>query len=352
MTRTLSIGNHTIGIPGSCFIIAEVAQSHEGSLGLAHSFIDAAAAAGANAIKFQTHIAQAESTYDEPFRVQFTSQDASRFDYWKRMEFSYEQWVSLKKHSDDRGLVFLSSPFSVEAVNLLEKIGQPAWKVGSGEFFNNQLLNILCLTRKPLLLSTGMANWDEIDRNIQLLNSHASDFALFQCTSSYPSPLNQVGLNVLSDMSRRYGCPVGLSDHSGLPWPSLAAIARGASLVEVHVTFDRNMYGPDVSSSLTFNELKLVCEMRDAFHIMYSNHVDKSVSTSSSTMRSIFTRSIALNDDLAIGTVLDSDHLTLKKPGTGIPYTKIDDVIGRVLTKNVSRDRLLTWDDLGDAPDA
>src|SRR5437763_1720168 len=146
-----------------CLIIGEVGQAHNGSLGMAHAFIDAIANAGADAVKFQTHIASAESTAAEPWRIRFSPQDSTRYEYWKRMEFSEEQWLGLKKHADERGLLFLSSPFSVEAVQLLQRVGVPAWKVASGEISNVPLFEALARTELPVLMSTGMSDLSEID---------------------------------------------------------------------------------------------------------------------------------------------------------------------------------------------
>src|SRR5688500_1354690 len=142
----------------TCLIIGEVAQAHDGSLGMAHAFIDAIAAAGADAVKFQTHIAAAESTLQEPWRVKFSRQDTTRHAYWKRMEFTEEQWVGLREHAHDRGLEFLSSPFSSEAVSLLARVGVAAWKIASGEVSNLALLEQIAATRLPVFLSSGMSS--------------------------------------------------------------------------------------------------------------------------------------------------------------------------------------------------
>src|SRR5215467_15257875 len=154
---------HPAGLSPQCCIVAEVAQAHDGSLGTAHAFIDACARAGADAIKFQTHIASAESTPGEPWRVKFSRQDASRYDYWKRMEFTAEQWRGLAEHANERGLIFLSSAFSFAAVELLERLGMSAWKVGAGEVTNLPLLERMARTGKPVLLSSGMSTWAELD---------------------------------------------------------------------------------------------------------------------------------------------------------------------------------------------
>ena len=156
--------------PGAqgCLIIGEVAQAHDGSLGFAHAFIDAIANAGADAVKFQTHIAAAESTPAEPWRVKFSPQDQTRYDYWQRMEFSEAQWLGLKQHAEARGLLFLSSPFSVEAVELLSRVGVAAWKIASGEVSSRQMFERISATRLPVLLSTGMSEIASSNRKLAL----------------------------------------------------------------------------------------------------------------------------------------------------------------------------------------
>ena len=264
----LSIAGRGVGPGNRALVIAEIAQAHDGSLGLAHAFIDAVADAGADAVKFQTHIAAAESTLDEPFRVRFTQQDATRFDYWRRMEFTPEEWQGLAAHARERGLIFLSSAFSVAAVDLLHDIGMPAWKIGSGEFASADLWRAMAETRAPILFSTGMSKRSEIADAVAMFRGLGLPFALMQCTSAYPTPLDAVGLNVIDELRREFACPVGLSDHSGSIFPGMAALARGANLLEVHVTFHRRMFGPDVPASVTFDELTLLCQMRDGLETM------------------------------------------------------------------------------------
>jgi len=344
---SIQIGTRTVGGGAPALLIAEVGQAHDGSLGAAHAFIDAAADAGADAIKFQTHIAAAESTLDEKFRVKFSKQDATRFDYWYRMEFSCDQWAELADHSADKGLIFLSSAFSVAAVELLEKLGHAAWKIGSGEFRSHDLMAAMARTGKPILLSTGMSRWAEIADSAADIRALGVDLGLFQCTSRYPTPLDQVGLNVIDHLRAEHGCPVGLSDHSGSLYPALAAIARGADMVEVHVIFDKRMFGPDVSASLTFEEFRQVADARNAFVHMDGCPVDKDqVADELETMRSLFTKSLAPSRPLAKGTTLATDMLTAKKPGTGIPAKRVDEFVGRVLVNDVRPDRLLRPEDV------
>ena len=163
INTSFSINGKRIGGNGDCFLIAEIGQAHEGSLGVAHAYIDAVSTTGADAVKFQTHIADAESSKYEQFRVSGFPQDSSRYEYWKRMEFTCSQWKELFEHAQEVGLIFLSSPFSIEAAELLEGINIPAWKVGSGEVSNGALMNYIINTGKPILLSTGMSDWKELD---------------------------------------------------------------------------------------------------------------------------------------------------------------------------------------------
>ena len=325
-----------------CLIIGEVAQAHDGSLGMAHAFIDAVADGGANAVKFQTHIADAESTPGEPWRVKFSSQDATRYDYWKRMEFSEDQWQSLKAHAVDRQLLFISSPFSLEAVQLLQRIGVPAWKVASGEVSNPQLLQALGQTGLPVFLSTGMSPLSEIDAAVDLLKRYNVPLAVLQCTSAYPSPPERIGLNLIEFFRKRYGSSVGLSDHSGTIYPGLAAAVLGIEVLEVHVTLSREMFGPDVMSSVTTDELgQLVRGIRFIEEMLANPIAKNSLSEELSSLRKVFTKSLVFRVPLAAGTVLREEHLTAKKPGTGIPANQIGDLIGKRLVHDVERNQLI-----------
>ncbi len=341
------LGDRPVGPGHPTLLVAEVSQSHDGSLGMAHSFIDAAADAGADAIKFQTHIAAAESTLDEPFRVRFSRQDDTRFAYWRRMEFSEAQWMGLSEHASARNLIFLSSPFSVAAVQMLARVGMPGWKVGSGEVRSLDLLDAMLAAGGAILVSTGMSRWREIDEVVASLRGRGAQLALFQCTSKYPTPLQEVGLNVLDELRRRYGCPVGLSDHSASEYPAIAAIARGCDIVEVHVTFDRRLFGPDVPASVTFEQFDRIRQARDSFAVMDANPVDKeAMADELATMRNTFGKSIATTCALAAGTALTTEMLTLKKPATGIPADQLARLVGMRLRRDVAPDRLLTWEDV------
>jgi N-acetylneuraminate synthase len=341
------IDGKPVGTGHPCFVIGEIGQAHDGSLGFAHAFVDAIADAGADAVKLQTHIAEAESTAEEQWRVPFSRQDGSRLDYWRRTSFRSAEWRGLAEHAADRGLVFLSSPFSPEAVDLLTEVGVGAWKIASGEVLDVPVLDRLAGTHLPVLLSTGMSDMAEIDQAVALVRERGLPLALLQCTSIYPTPPERVGLNLLHEFRTRYSCPVGLSDHSGTVATGLAAVALGADLLEVHVAFSRRMFGPDVSSSLVVEELESL--VRGVRHVetVLDHPVDKDlVAKELAPLHDLFTKSLVPSADLEAGTVLERTHLSAKKPGTGISAARIDDLVGRRLRRAVVRDQLLVDDDL------
>jgi len=330
-----------------CTIVAEVAQAHDGSLGLAHAFIDAAAGAGADAIKYQTHIAAAESTPAEPWRVRFSPQDETRYAYWERMEFTEEQWRGLRQHAEDRGLRFLSSAFSLEAVQLLTRVGVAAWKVASGEVGNTQLLDAMLATRLPVYLSSGMSPLEELDLAVDRVKRAGAPLVVLQCTSSYPSPPEKIGLNLIPLFAERYGVPVGLSDHSGTIYPGLAAATIGIEVLEVHLTLSRSMFGPDVPSSVTPAELRQLVEGVRFIETMRRHPVDKDTSARElAPLRALFTKSIVARTALPAGTTLREELLALKKPGTGLPAAALSSVIGRRLRRPLEADAPLQLADL------
>ena len=330
------IGERLVGEGTPCLIVGEVAQAHDGSLGTAHAFVDAIANAGADVVKFQTHIAHAESSAQEPFRVKFSPQDATRYDYWKRMEFTEEQWQGLADHARQRGLLFLSSPFSEEAVDMLDHVGMPAWKIASGEVNNPLLLQRILSTRKPVLLSTGMSPLSEVDRIVELVQKNHLPLAVFQCTSKYPSAPEEIGLNMLGLYRDQYKVPVGLSDHSGKIFSGLAAVVLGASILEVHVTLSREMFGPDVSASLTPAELKELVEGTRFIERALCAPVDKdAVASEMGNMRTIFGKSLVSLRDLKAGQALKRGDLTSRKPGTGILVERLEEMLGKVLRRDV-----------------
>jgi N,N'-diacetyllegionaminate synthase len=345
--QNIRISNHEIGPGKPALIIGEVAQAHDGSLNMAHAYIDGIANAGANAVKFQTHIAEAEGTAAETFRKSSPWIEETKAQFWQRTGFSAAQWQGLAAHAKERGLIFLSSPFSVEAVELLEKLDMAAWKVASGEANNLQMIERMAETGKPILLSAGMSSWDEEDRVVNFVKKLGAPLALFQCTTSYPCPPEQLGLNLMSELRERYEVPVGLSDHSGKVFAGLAAATLGANLLEVHVTLSRETYGTSVDASLTTVELRELIEGVRFIEAALASPVDKdNMAKEKENLRPVFFRSVVAKQDLAAGTVLGKDHLTTKKPGIGIPADRLDEMVGRKLARALKKDQLLAEEDL------
>ena len=327
-------------------IIAEIAQAHDGSLGLAHAYIDAVAKTGCNAIKFQTHIADAESSIHEPFRVKFSKQDTTRYEYWNRMEFTLDQWRGLKTHCDEVGLEFISSPFSNAAVDLLEKVGVKRYKVGSGEVNNFVLLEKIAKTGKPIIISSGMSSIEELDKTVAFLTERNIVYSILQCTTCYPTAPQQYGLNMIKELKERYEVPIGFSDHSSSMEACIAATTLGAEILEFHVVFDKEMFGPDVKSSLSMQETTQLVKAVNNIVVALQHPIDKSDNSNYSELKSIFEKSLAVNSNLSTGHCITFEDLETKKPkGYGIPANEYESIIGKKLTSSLNKFDFLNYSD-------
>ena len=344
----MRISDYDIGPDHPPFVIAEVAQSHEGSLGQAMAFIEVAAECGVQAVKFQTHLAAEESTIHEPWRVPFSQQDRSRYEYWQRMEFTLEQWKMLKHHAERHGLVFLSSPFSVRACEWLDALGMVAWKIASGEVHNPELLEWVGRTGKPVLLSSGLMASEDLLTLAQEFQRRGSSVALMHCTSRYPTPPQEVGLNLLETLlEAEPAFPVGLSDHSASPVPGIVATYLGASLLEVHLTLHERMFGPDVPASLTPPGLKALVDGALFAWSMRTSPVLKSVQLERLGFDpAIFGRSLVTTQDLPAGHSLTRSDLAFKKPGGGLGYEALPRLLGQVLAHALPKDHFMELNDV------
>ncbi|MDN3204745.1 N-acetylneuraminate synthase family protein [Algoriphagus sediminis] len=328
-------------------IIAEIAQAHDGSLGNAHAYIDALADTGVDAVKFQTHIADAESSIHEPFRIKFSRQDTTRMDYWRRMEFTLPQWKELISHAESKGMELISSPFSNLAVDWLEEIGVRRYKIGSGEVSNLLMLEKICKTGKPIILSSGMSSWEELDRTVEFIQGFGNPLSILQCTTAYPTSPSQWGLNVIPELKERYQIPVGFSDHSGDIFACLAAAALGAEIFEFHVVFDKRMFGPDTPASVTIDQAKQMVSGIDQIRDSIKHPVVKSDTSSFDRLKQIFEKSLAVNKNLKAGEAIVMENLESKKPsGLGIPASDFRKVLGRKLKTDLNQWDFLNWEDL------
>ncbi|MFN7771250.1 MAG: N-acetylneuraminate synthase family protein [Planctomycetota bacterium] len=343
---SISIGDRTIGSGQSPFLLAEVGLAHDGSLGAAHAYIDAAAECGVDGVKFQTHIAAEESTSAEEFRVKVFPQDATRFDYWKRTAFEKSQWQELAAHAKERQLLFLSSPFCNLAVDWLYECGVPAWKVASGELTNIPMIARMCNTGLPLLISSGLSSWGELSKTVEYVKARNVPFGIFQCTTAYPCPPEKWGLNVLAELKLRFDCPVGLSDHSGEVFASLAAVSLGASMIEFHIAFSKSQFGPDAKASLTPAQASELVRGVKQVHLALRNPIDKDRQARDlAHLHGLFTKSIVAATRLEAGQILKFEDLAFKKPGTGISASEIGRLIGRKLNRSVSDDHFFSEED-------
>lgn len=322
------------------FLIAEIAQAHNGSFEKALTYIKALANTGVNAVKFQLHLADAESSIHEPFRIPMPGY-ASRMDYWRAMEFNMAQWQQLKHSCEAHGMEFICSPLSNAAIDRLETLGVKRYKVGSGEVTNFLMLERLAQTRKPVILSSGMSSLTELDAAVQFLQQRDTHVSVLQCTTAYPTQPEQYGLNMIRELKARYGLKVGFSDHSAHPETCLAAVAMGAELLEFHVILDeQDTSGPDASSSLTIAQVADLVQAVRRIETALRHPIDKTDVSAFGGLKQMFEKSLAVNKALPKGHVLRFEDLEAKKPkGFGIDAADYQHVIGRRLHKDLGQ-----WD--------
>jgi N,N'-diacetyllegionaminate synthase len=325
-------------------IIAEVGSVHDGSFGNATKLIDVAAECGADAVKFQTHIAEAETLRGAPMPPYFKGEP--RFEYFQRTGFTPEQWGRLKAHCDGRGVEFMSSPFSEEAVDLLEKVGVARYKIPSGEVTNLPMLERIAATGKPVLLSSGMSDWKELDAAMAMLRKGKGEVTVLQCATEYPCADSSVGLNVLAEMKARWGSSVGFSDHTLENHAAFAAVALGAVAVEKHLTFSKRMYGSDAPHSAEPAQFADLVKGIRAISTMLASPVDKSSAEAYRSMKQIFEKSVVSVVAIPAGTVITKGMLGIKKPGSGIPAASIGEVIGARASRDIPADHLIAKTDL------
>ncbi|MEE3046814.1 MAG: N-acetylneuraminate synthase family protein [Pseudomonadota bacterium] len=316
-------------------IIAEIGSVHDGSFGNACKLVELAAACGADVVKFQTHIAEAETLADAPMPPYFKGEP--RMEYFRRTAFSEKQWKELKEVCRSNGVRFLSSPFSLEAVDLLEIVGVDVYKIPSGEVSNIPLLEKVAGTGKPVLLSSGMSNWAELDAAFSIL-SQRSAVTVMQCTSAYPCPAERVGLNVIGEMRQRYNTTVGFSDHFEGCAAAFAAAALGATIFEKHLTFSRKMYGSDAANAMEAKEFAEYCAGLHDISRMMNSKVNKDDLSPYLDMKLIFEKSVVAARPISAGTEVTFEDLAFKKPGDGIPAANYKLLLGRTLVRDVAPD--------------
>tara|TARA_B100000989_G_scaffold298627_1_gene288821 strand:- start:3074 stop:4057 length:984 start_codon:yes stop_codon:yes gene_type:complete len=323
-------------------IIAEIGSVHDGSFGNAINLIKEVKRAGATSVKFQMHIAEFETLKDAPNPSYFKGE--KRFDYFQRTSFTFNEWKRIKAECKKYKVKFICSPFSIEAVDVLEKIGVDAYKIPSGELTNTAYLEKIKKTKKICFISSGMSNYREINRALKILNSKKN--TLMQCSSIYPCPPELVGLNVFEEFKKKYNCRIGFSDHTNSISAAIAAITKGATSIEKHVTFSRKMYGSDASNAMELDKFKIFCDEIKFLEKMMNNKVNKNNLSRYNKMRKIFMKSIVAKNNLEKDTVIQLKDLSFKKPGDGILSDNYKKLIGKKLKRNIPKNSKILFRDL------
>ncbi len=337
----ITIGTRDIGQGRPCFVIAEAGINHNGDVSIASELVDAAAEAGADAIKFQTHFPEHEMLKGGATAAYVGE---SLFDLLARTAISREDHFTLRDRANKKGILFLSTPFSREAADFLETVGVPAYKTGSGEMTHLPMQQHIARKRKPMIVSTGMSTPEEIDRTVQVIRAEGAPFALMHCTSTYPTPFEHVQLDCIPALQKKYGVPVGFSDHTLGNVAAFGAVALGANLFEKHFTTSRTLPGPDQQGSMEPKELEEL--VRGIRSIERARGATKMIQPGEQDVRNMALHSVVSIREIAAGAAVTADDVWAKRPGTGIPARQLGEVIGRIARRAIAKDRLVAWDDL------
>ena len=337
----LKIGARDVGPGAPCFIVAEAGINHNGDTALAAELVDAAAEAGADAIKFQTHFPEHEMLRGGATAAYVGE---SLFDLLARTALSRDGHVEMRDRAASRGITFLSTPFSREAADFLDSIGVPAFKTGSGELTNLPLQQHIARKHKPMIISTGMSTPEEIDRTVEVVRAEGTPFALMHCTSTYPTPYEHVQLGCINWLQHVYGVPVGFSDHTLGSFMAFAAAASGANIFEKHFTTSRSLPGPDQQGSMEPKELAEL--VRGIRAIEQARGATKAIQPGEQDVRNMAHHSVVSVRDIAAGAVIAAGDVWAKRPGTGIPARHLGEIVGRKAARAIAKDSLIAWTDL------
>ena len=341
---TLNITGRALGPGHPCFVIAEAGVNHNGDPNVALQLIEAAAKAGADAVKFQTFTAQRLVSPSAPkalYQAATTGSGESQFHMLRRLELSAQTHQRLMAESHRRGILFLSSPFDEDSANLLDQLGVPAFKIASGELTNWPLLAHIARKGKPIILSTGMSSLPEVREAVRVIRETGHTLlALLHCVSNYPADPRDANLRAMHTMTEAFGVPVGFSDHTPGIDVALAAVALGACVIEKHLTLDRGLPGPDHRASLEPKEfLELVQGIRLVECAL--GHGRKEPAASEAATVAVVRKSLVSACDIGAGATLTRELITIKRPGTGLPPSALESVIGRTVRTTIPVDTVL-----------
>lgn len=344
MKNVIRIGSRRVGEKQPVFIVAEAGVNHNGSVRLAKKLIDAAKNSGADAVKFQMFSAEklvtktaAKATYQKKVSGR------TQYEMLKKLELSKNDFRALKKYAEKLGIIFLTSPFDEEAVDFLDELSVPAFKIASGELTNLPFLEYVARKNKPIILSTGMSTLREVKEAVDTIKRTANKkIILLHCVSNYPARLDDGNLRAIQTMKKSFNLPVGYSDHTLGITASIAAAALGACLVEKHVTLDKNLPGPDHKSSVDPDELReLVQRVREVEKVLGS--AEKKPAKNEIEIKLIARKSIVAKRDIKRGTVITRAMLTCKRPGDGLAPKFLDKMVGKIARAAIKKDEKITW---------
>ncbi|MDB9765555.1 N-acetylneuraminate synthase family protein [Candidatus Pelagibacter sp.] len=324
-------------------IIAEIGSVHDGSLGQAKNLIKEASRCGADVVKIQTHISEEETLKNAPSPKYFMDED--RYSYFKRTGFNLAQLKELSNFSKKHNISFFSSPFSIAAVDILEKVGVKFYKIASGEVTNIPMLERISKTNKTVFLSTGMSTWHEIQKAYKHLKNKKNQVIVMQCTSSYPCKSNQVGLNIIKKIQKNYRYS-GFSDHTLTSTAAIGAVFYGVNVIEKHFTLSNKMYGSDAKFAMEPKEFSNYCSSIREAEVLLKTKLKKSLTIELKKMRNIFQKSICFNKNLKKNQIIRFEDMAFKKPGHGIIASEYKKFIGKKLKKDCFRDEFLSKKDI------
>lgn len=340
--REMEINGKKIGADNPVYVIAEACDNHMGDLCIAKEMVLQAKLAGADCVKFQHHLPDEEMLPDVPMSSNF---DISLYDFLKLHALTLEQHIELKKYCDSIGITYLCTPFSYKAAQeLYDAQISYAFKIGSGEMTDIPSLVKIAELGKPMIISCGMCTLSEIDRTYNALKDIGIPLAFTNCLSEYPPDYNDINLNVIEKMKKRYkDVIIGHSDHTPDLYTSFAAVALGAKIIEKHVILDKLTPGPDQSVSIDFSDLHTLVDGVKKVSLALGD--EKKVRNKEESIRSWAFRSIVSVKTIQKGEVISQDMIWSKRPGTGIPSYRMDEVIGKTATRNIEINELLSFDD-------
>lgn len=343
----LRIGDRCVGSGEPCFIIAEAGVNHNGDPDAARQLVDAAVAAGADAVKFQTFRAERLAQLDAPkaeYQHHGTEHGETQYEMLKGLELSEEHQQELVAHCERSGILFLSSPFDEQSAEFLAELSIPALKIPSGELTNLSYLAHLAQLERPLIVSTGMARMNEVRAAVDVLEANGNPpYALLHCISDYPTAPEDVNLRAMATLECEFGVPVGFSDHTLGNVIAVAAVALGACIVEKHLTLDHTLPGPDHSFSSEPDEFRELVRGIRAVDVALG-HGRKEPAASEAKIAQVVRKSVIALRPIPQGVVLDADMLSVRRPGTGLPPAMMRELVGRRTLVSIEKGTLLRLD--------